>query len=361
MPLKVFVSSSRNKELIEERSLARRIIEELKLEPIMTELLPSSTARDVEESYLDGVRLCDVYVGIVGTEGSHAALQEFQEAVLLDKKCFVLAKKVGERQPAASEFLEHAEKCKCVEYSILQEFSSHLEEGLLVFMVAETLRRLEKIGQSRENFVRTYLEDYVRPVLDEVKQIEKSLIDKRFVELPTYVGNTASNSKFLGTDSDLDRRMAEFYSRVHDLNDLRNAAIDDHKQNVISIMQEGFSESARHLKEYIAIERLLTENFEFFLTQADAYGKLAEPLLDQLEGSVKSIAPEHMRIPYLSALWLVNRILQRRMLASLPVVGESPIPPHRGDQYLDEFKALHPEARRICEVLQRVYQGGIQT
>jgi hypothetical protein len=361
MPLKVFVSSSRNRELIDERNLGRRIIEELKLEPVMVELLPSSEARDSKEAYLDGVRLCDVYVGIVGTEVSPAAHQEFKEAMKLDKKCFVLVKKVAERQPSASEFLEHAEKCNCVEHSTLQEFSSHLEQGLLAFIVAETLRRLEKVGQSREGFVRTYSEDYVRPVLDEVKQIEKSLIDKRFVELPVYAGNTASKSEFFGKDSVVDQWITDFYSRVQDLNDLRKAAIDDHRQNVVSIMQEGFSESAQHLKEYAAIERLLIENFEFFLTRTDAYSKVAEPLLGQLEGLIKSIAPEHTRISYLSALWLVNKISQRRMLASLPIVGPSPVPPYRGDQYLDALKALHPEARRICEILQRVCQSGTQT
>ncbi len=359
MSLKVFVSSRiKNGELAEERNLARKTIEELKLEPIMWEFLPPSTSLDAEDAYLDGVRLCEVYVGIIGVEGSPASLREFEEAVKLDKKCFMFVKKVPQRQPGEDEFLEHARKSKCDEYSDPQEFSSQLEKMLLAFIAEQTLRRLETKGESRENVVHAYLEEYVRPVFDEVKEIALSLSDRRYVELPTNAWSSASRSEFFGTDASADQRLAEFYSRVHSLNDLRNAAIDDHRQNVVSAMEETFLETAQPLNEYVVVERLLNESFEFFLTRVDPYSELAKPLLNRLDGPLKSIAPEYWKIPYVSALWLVNRAFVR---SHPPVLEEKGVlKGGRMATYLDAFGALHPVARRICEMLQEIYQGKIQ-
>jgi hypothetical protein len=355
MPLKVFVSSRiRNGELTEERNLARKTIEELKLEPLMWELLPQSTSKNAEEAYLDGVQLCNAYVGIIGAEGSLGSLQEFQEAMKLDKKCLMFVKKVPERHPEADEFLGHAKKFKCAEYSDPQEFSSQLEASLLDFIARETLRRLETKSQSRENFIRNYLESYIRPVLDEVKETLNALIEKRFVELRTDAWNEISRSTFFGADSDLDQRLSRFYSRLYNLNDLRNVAIEAHKQNAISAMQEAYLETARSLNQYVVIERLLIDNFETFLkTHGDAYTGLAKPLLDQLDGPVKSITPEHWRALHVSALWLLNKIFQRGRYVLIGNGQYAASPPL---EYLAAFEALRPEARRIREVLLRIYQ-----
>jgi hypothetical protein len=142
---------------------------------------------------------------------------------------------------------------------------------------------------------------------------------------------------------------------VRNLNDLRNAAINQHEQMVISIMQETFLESARPLNEYVTIEHFLAQNFEFFLTSnGDAHDELAKPLLDQLDGPVKSMKRENSNVPYVSALWLVNRLFQRKMLGLVSPPREDLIPRYLGAQYLDAFSALYHEARRIREILQRV-------
>jgi hypothetical protein len=348
MPLRVFVSSSR--ELVEERDLAWKTIEELKLEPIMKELLPSSTSADAEEVHCDGVRLCNAYVGIIGTTSPLGSLQEFREASKLDKKCFMFVRKVGKREPTANELLQYAKKCRFAEYFTPQEFSSQLEESLLTFVAEETLRQLDE-RQYDESFVRAYLQDYVLPVLDEVREIEANLSGKRLVQLPRDAWSATSNNSSVGTNADLDHRIAEFYSSVRDLNDLRSAAMSEHRSNVASIMQETYLETAKPLNEYAAIERLLTESFEFFLTtRGDAHDELAKPLLDQLEEPVKSIAPQHWRTPFVSALWLVNKMLQRTMIG--PNIGRK-----QASEYLAAFGVLHPGARRFRELLRRVCQG----
>jgi hypothetical protein len=356
MSLKVFVSSSMaNGELTEERHVAQKIIEELKLEPLMWELLPPSAPKDVEDAYLDGVRFCNVYVGIIGVGGSPGSLQEFLEAVKLTKRCIMFVKKARERQPIADEFLQHASKVDCVEYSELQEFSSQLEESLLNFIAEETLRRLETKSHSQEDFTHNYLENYVKPVLDEVKEAEKTLIERRFVELRTDVWNTIGRSALFGADSELDQRISEFYSRMNNLNFLRTAAVDEYRQSVTSVMQEAFLETAR--SQYVAIERLLIDNFDVFvITHGDAYSGLAKPLLDQLDGLAKSIPPEHWRAIHVSALWLANKVFQRAK-HTLGSNGKYVVGPSL--QYLAAFEALRPEARRTREVLLRLYQWKI--
>jgi hypothetical protein len=347
MPLKIFVSSSR--ELVEERDLARKTIEELKLEPIMKEPLPSSMSADAEVHWRE-VRLCNAYVGIIGATSPLGSLQELREATKLDKKCYIFVRRLGKRESAANESLQYVKECKFAEYFTPQEFSSHLEESLLAFVAEETLRQLDEM-QYNESFVRAYLQDYVRPVLDEVSEIEGALFSRRLVQLPTDAWSATSKSSFVGTNADLDYRIAEFYSSVHNLNDLRNAVMGEHRENIASIMQETYLDSAKPLNEYVAIERLFTESFEFFLTtRGDAYDERCKPLLDQLEGPVKSIAPEHWRTPFASALWLVNKMLQRTVMG--PNLGRK-----QASQYLAAFGALHPDARRIRELLQRVCQG----
>jgi hypothetical protein len=359
MPLKVFVSGG-IRELAEERNLARKTIEDLRLVPIMFELRPPST-QDAGESYLEGVRFCDLYLGIVGGEGSPETLQEFQEAVKLDRKCLIFVKKIGERPPEAAELLEQAGKFKHTEYSSPKELSLQLREALLDFVAEETLRQLEARGKVLKDFVQTYLEDYVRPVLDEVKDIEDRIDKKRLGELPTTAWNTVSRSVLFGADPQLDQRIAEFYSKVRKLNiELLKTGIEDHRRIVASIMQETFLENAQPLNEYAAIERILTENLEFFLTSGDAYSEIAKPLLDRLDGPVKSIPREHWKIPYVSALWLINKTSQRTLMSHHLEENKILKGVSGGVKYFDAFGTIYPEAKLVREVLQRVYQKKIQ-
>jgi hypothetical protein len=357
MSLKVFVSIDlRGGVLIEEHDLAQKTIKEFKLEPIMAEPPRSPDAVGSEEANLDGVRLSHLYVAIIGAETSSNSLEEFQEAIRLNIKSYVFAKRVTERQLGASKFLELAQGHNFTEFSTLEELSSQLEEVLELFIAEETLSRIKTGGKSREAVVHAYIEEYVKPVLDEIERIESSVTEKRFVELPTHAWNAANVSAFLRTDSELDQLIAEFYSKVRHLNDLRNAVIKEHENDVVSIMHEAFLESAETLNEFNGIERLLGEAYEFFLATRDAYSEIAKPLLDQLDVLVRSVPSEQKRVRYVSGLWLVNKILQRRMMASLSIVLENPIPRHLGVQYVAAFGALYHEAKRIQGVLQRLYQ-----
>jgi hypothetical protein len=349
--LKVFISSRiKNDELKKERSLARRTIEELNLEPVMWELLPPSMPKPVEQAYLDGVRLSQLYVGIIGAMNSPGSLEEFQEATKLGKPRFMFVKNAPNREPRAAEFLREARKLKCGEYSEPVEFSSKLETSLLDFMAEQTLSHLETISRTREDFVRDYIREYVRPLLDEVKEIENALNDREFASLLADAWVAVSRGVFFGTDSGLDQRVGEFYSKVHSLNNSRAAALEEHRENVTSVLQSAFQESARGLNEYNAIERLLTERFDFFLTNHEDYYELAGPLLDQLDGPVRSIGVEHRRIPGVSAIWLVDNVFKKRMLG--PYFERNRMP-----GYVEAFDTLLTEARRTRELLLRIYQG----
>lgn len=351
--LKVFISSRiRNDELKKERNLARRAIEELNLEPVMWELLTPSMPKPVEQAYLDGVRLSQLYVGIIGSMESPGSLEEFHEATKLGKPRFMFTKNVPSRQLGANEFLREARKLKCAEYSTPDEFSSKLETSLLDFMAEQTLSHLETITRTREDFVHDYIREYVRPLLDEVKGIENALVGREFVTLVTDAWVAACKGVFFGTDSEIDQRLEDFYSKVRNLNNSRAAALEEHRENVISVLQSAFQESARGLNAYDAIERLLIERFDFFVIGHDYhdYYELAGPLLDQLDGPVRSIGIEHRTIPGVSAVWLVDSVFKKRMLGTY--FGRNTMA-----GYVEAFNALLTEARRTHELLLKIYQG----
>jgi hypothetical protein len=354
MTTRVFVSGGiRNGELTEERSLAREAIEQLGLEPIMWETLQASVPDYSKEPYLIGVQICDLYVGIIGAQDAPGAVRELREAAKLDKKLLVLVRKENARQPKADEFLELAKKYNYTEYSELTEFSQKLEEHLIHFITAQTLRAVKSDSQTRDNLLPNYSENYIGPLFVEVKTIRELLAKRSLVELPTSAWNLVNKTPYIGTDPELDHRIAEFYNQVATLNALRAAAVDEHTQNVKSIMKEAFSENARNLNEYAQIELTLINNIEFFLTSGDAYSDPAKSVLDQIENSVKALPSEYWAVPFVSALWLVNKTQQRTKLT--PVLAQQGVlPPARGTKYLDAIESLHPKTRQLCEILRRI-------
>jgi hypothetical protein len=352
MPMRVFVGSgAASGELDEERNLARKKIEELTLEPLMRELLPPPEPESEDAS---GIHNCDAYIGMVSVEASPESLQEIQDVTKLGKACVIFSKKVPERLPTANEFLERAKEFKQIEFSEAKEIPEQLEEVLLDLVASHTLAQLEAKGTGS-----AYIQSYVQPVFAEIRDIERKLSEKALSALPTTAWNSARGSKFLGVAPELDQRLASFYSQVSDLNGMRDPATSEMGEIVTTIMQEGFLESARNLEGYAEIRNILTDSFEFFWAPgADSYTEAAKPLLNRLDGTLKTMGTEHWGVPFVSGLWLLNKILTRvRMSAVLKERGL--MKTDAGVKYLAAFEPLELEAKRINKILQKVAEARI--
>ena len=79
---RVFVSGKEG-ELTNERAMANDVIKDIGLNPVGSEYRDASD-RPIEIEYLEEVRSCNVYVGILGAVYSEPTIKEFEEARAAD-------------------------------------------------------------------------------------------------------------------------------------------------------------------------------------------------------------------------------------------------------------------------------------
>ncbi len=127
-PLVVFVSSMIG-ELWGERRAIKEAIEAIPLtRPWIFEYTPASTDR-LEESYLRGVRGCDIFILLLAHSISDPVRREWQIAVAHDKPCFVFLKD-AERNPEAQAFVEQVD-VKWAKFSTTDELRRQVQEAVI--------------------------------------------------------------------------------------------------------------------------------------------------------------------------------------------------------------------------------------
>lgn len=103
-PVKVFISSALE-ELEHEREIAKAAIQRLRLVPVLFEGLPP-TSKALEESYLDEVRDCDLFVLILWKSLRRPVRKELHEASLMRKPILVLLKDLRGSESRDRDLLE---------------------------------------------------------------------------------------------------------------------------------------------------------------------------------------------------------------------------------------------------------------
>ncbi|MBI2908712.1 MAG: DUF4062 domain-containing protein [Chloroflexi bacterium] len=161
--LRVFISSY-IRELAYEREVVAKTVQSLRLEPTWFEgFTPMS--KFLEESYLDEVRGCDIFLLIVGKTLRQAVKREYEEAVKASKPILILVKRLQqweekEREEDLRIFLGQAAAVSPADdivpyipfyshYSTLSELENKVAEGI-TSEIARKLSREPIITQTRQ-------------------------------------------------------------------------------------------------------------------------------------------------------------------------------------------------------------------
>jgi len=151
--LRVFVSSSQTKRELEyDREIAKRVVEELQLEPIMFEGLPAMS-KALEDSYIDEVRNCDIFVLILWKTLRPAVKREFNEATCNNKPILIFVKALRhgeERDVELRQFLQGIDKedwgkgLPYIPFYKYYDTLGDLEKGLREGIIGEISRKLAR-------------------------------------------------------------------------------------------------------------------------------------------------------------------------------------------------------------------------
>lgn len=129
--LEVFISSAQSEFEKERTTLAQRIS---KMPFLVCNPLEKRGAESVPaiEASLQGVRDCDIYIGIFGSRYSETTKAEFREAMKHYKMCLNYAKRVKSREEQLQEFLEAELKpqFKYHKFSKSKDLHEQIEEDL---------------------------------------------------------------------------------------------------------------------------------------------------------------------------------------------------------------------------------------
>lgn len=105
--LRVFISS-KQRELDDERQIAREVVESFDFEAIMSELREASPS-SAHSIYLQEVRESDIYLGIFAKKHSKPTEAEYREATKSNVPCLIFVRKLKEnerRDKALKQLLE---------------------------------------------------------------------------------------------------------------------------------------------------------------------------------------------------------------------------------------------------------------
>ncbi len=150
--IRVFISSALE-ELEYEREVASRVIRDLNLQPSVFEGLPAMS-KDLEDSYLDEVRSCDLFVLVVWKTLRPPVLREYEEATRANKPVLIfvkLAREYEKRERRLAAFLGKIRRMTQTEanqacirfykhYRTLEDFEAELKKGI----IEEIERRLSE-------------------------------------------------------------------------------------------------------------------------------------------------------------------------------------------------------------------------
>ncbi|MGB2678508.1 MAG: DUF4062 domain-containing protein [Candidatus Acidiferrum sp.] len=146
---KVFVSSILNtsvEDLLEERKTVRQVVDSYRfLRSWAFEKAPASF-EELDESYLRNVEECDIFIVIVGGEGSEPVAAEVQRAKQKNKPILVFAKSTSNRKPMAQMILETA-GCKYASFQTVTDLEQAVRDAL-DHALALGLRSLSMSGRT---------------------------------------------------------------------------------------------------------------------------------------------------------------------------------------------------------------------
>jgi hypothetical protein len=260
----------------------------------MWEKLPPAMAKSPEDAYLEGVRISQVYVGIIGAKYSPGSIAEFQEALLGSKKPLIFIKDVSDREPKELEFLENATKFKYAEYSKVPEFPSKLKESIVALIAEEALVQIQAKGQARGDYLQSYRAEYIRPLFEEANVIVQILRDKKFEQLPTQAWLKSRVSIHVGIDQQLDQEIQNLYKSVTEANNRRILALDNFKritrESVPVVLPHGAAgtdvdQILERLTDHAAFFVILREQDENWLMAYDRVNKDVEIPLNNINRS----------------------------------------------------------------------------
>jgi len=200
MPLRkkldVFLSSAQEEFENERKTLSKKISELPFLDCVPLEER-GADALSVEESSIEGVRECDIYVGIFGSRYSKLVIKEFREAVKRRKLCLNYVKKVAKRDAKLQDFIQIELKgqFKYHEFRSTKDLYTKVKTNLL-----QQLDRLLRMGlnQFKDSKKQAFAKQtQMRPTLNKaIKEKEEdrplSIIDETIISFrqDDFVGAT---------------------------------------------------------------------------------------------------------------------------------------------------------------------------
>ena len=171
-PLLVFISSIMDKQvedLSEERDAAVATIDSLPITRSWAFEYSPASADTADETYLDRVDDCDIFLLILGEELTDPVEKEYARAASLEKRRLVFAKNVEQRSPRAAAWLD--ERRQEVKYDRFQG-SEDLSDRVRAAVVDEVIKAHRKLHLGEKDFAQLALELRSEPITFMVRTIE---------------------------------------------------------------------------------------------------------------------------------------------------------------------------------------------
>lgn len=160
-PILVFVSSTMN-DLSEERRAIHNAIGQIAItKPWLFEFTPASSD-NIEDSYLNKVRECDIFILIIGETISQPVIREFELAKEIGKPCLIFLKECTQNEETRS-FIEGI-KFKWEKFSSPQELRNSVRHAIIDELIKGYRKgSLKKLGAEHFTLLLSIQQLFERP------------------------------------------------------------------------------------------------------------------------------------------------------------------------------------------------------